>query len=256
MGAIEQAVMAGDAAARRKAETVEALLRGPKPAQNAFEVTVERLGSAIRVGLLTSGEQLPAERELADIMGVSRTTVREAIRVLTVQGSLVVRRGRSGGTFVSSRPLPKSVRELHERARQRGTSLREILDYRLVVEAGIAEMAAERASPAQRRELLELAAQMRPAESDFPRYRSLDVQMHFLIAQASASPRLSAVLAEIHADLSDLMSLVPYSREACAHSTTQHLQIVRAIANGRAEAARRSMREHVLATNSFLRGLL
>ncbi len=241
---------------RSKQASVAALLRGPGVAQNAFEVTVERLGSSIKMGLFTPAQQLPSERRLAEMMGVSRTTIREAIRVLTVQGILTVRRGRSGGTFVAGEIRPPSVQELHERVRRRGTTLREILDHRLVVEIGVAELAAERATPAQRREIAELVAHMKEAENDFGAYRRLDTAFHMLLAQATGAPRLSAVVADIHAELSDVMSIVPYSREACVHSTTQHRRIARAIINGQGSAARAAMREHVGATSSFLRGLL
>jgi GntR family transcriptional regulator, transcriptional repressor for pyruvate dehydrogenase complex len=243
-------------AEQSKQESVAALLRGPAMAQNAFEVTVERLGSSIKMGLFGPAQRLPSERRLAEMMGVSRTTIREAIRVLTVQGILTVRRGRSGGTFVAGEMRPPSVQELHERVRRRGTTLREILDHRLVVEVGVAELAAERATAAQRREIADLVVQMKQAEDDFAAYRRLDTAFHLLLGQATGAPRLAAVVADVHAELSDLMSIVPYSREACVHSTTQHRRIARAIVNGQPSAARSAMREHVGATASFLRGLL
>jgi len=237
-------------------ESAEALLRSPRSSANAFEVTVERLGSAIKMGFFGPGEQLPAERELCELMGVSRTTVREAIRVLTAQGTLEVHRGRSGGTFVSEQFTSPDVKELHQRVRQRGTSLLEILDHRLVIETGVAELAAERASPELRKRITQLARQMREDEDDFARYRTMDTQFHFLIAKACGVERLSAALAEIHAELSDLMAVVPHSRDACVHSTQQHERIAKAVAAGSPAKARTEMREHVLATTSFLKGLL
>ena len=237
-------------------ESAEALLRSPRSSANAFEVTVERLGSAIKMGFFGPGEQLPTERELCDLMGVSRTTVREAIRVLTVQGTLEVRRGRSGGTFVARELIRPSAKELHKQVRRRSSSLLEILDHRLVVETGIAELAAERARHEDSRRLVALATEMHDAEDDFSRYRTMDTQFHFMIAKTTGVGRLSNVLAEIHAELSDLMTMVPYSRDACSHSTLQHERIAKAIASGNAAKARKEMREHVLATASFLKGLL
>src|SRR5690349_24686333 len=67
---------------------------------NAFEITVARLAQAIKLGLVAEGERLPAERELAERLRVSRVTLREAIRALREAGYLESRRGRSGGTFV------------------------------------------------------------------------------------------------------------------------------------------------------------
>ena len=65
-----------------------------------FEETVERLGTAIRLGLLAPKTRLPAERDLAGELGISRSTLRQAITTLVQSGHLVSRRGRSGGTFV------------------------------------------------------------------------------------------------------------------------------------------------------------
>ncbi len=82
----------------------EALLRPVRPG-NAFEDTVGRLLQTIRLGVLQPGESLPPERELATRLGVSRDTVREAIKSLSDAGYLVSRRGRYGGTFLAE-PLP------------------------------------------------------------------------------------------------------------------------------------------------------
>ncbi len=237
-------------------QSAEALLRKPRSIANAFEVTVERLGTAIRMGLFAPGEQLPTERDLSELMGVSRSTVREAIRVLTIQGLLSVRRGRSGGTFVADKMRTPTVRELHKRVRQRNSTLMELLDHRFVIEPGIAALAAERASREDRSHITDIADQMGDAVDDFPRYRNLDTQFHFALARATGVRRITATLAEIHAELSDLMALVPLSREACLHANEQHARIARAIAATNRDKARREMSEHVLATSSFLKGLL
>src|SRR5947199_2335462 len=93
----------------------------PVPVRNAFEVTIERLAQSIRLGVLVDGDRLPPERELADTFGVSRVTLREAIKALRDAGLVESRRGRGGGTFVVSprtgrgrppglrRSLPQSV---------------------------------------------------------------------------------------------------------------------------------------------------
>ena len=68
---------------------------------NAFEQLVERLGRAIKLGLLAPGERLPPERRLAEQLELSRSTVREALRLLYDAGYLEARRGRRGGVFVA-----------------------------------------------------------------------------------------------------------------------------------------------------------
>src|SRR2546430_10476691 len=82
-------------------------LLGPVRAGNAFEETVERLLSVIKLGVIPPGDRFPAERELAGLLGVSRITLREAIRALQQAGYVESRRGRFGGTLVTyTRPAP------------------------------------------------------------------------------------------------------------------------------------------------------
>src|SRR5215210_8878242 len=99
----------------------------PVAPPTTFEQTVERLGTAIRLGLLAPGARLPPERELADELGISRSTLRQALTTLVQSGHLVSRRGRSGGTFVAEEPplaqaRPPSLDWEHARA---------VLDYRV-----------------------------------------------------------------------------------------------------------------------------
>src|SRR5271155_5493497 len=114
----------------------------PVRSQTAFEETVERLGTAIKLGLLAPGSQLPAERELCARMGIARSTLRQALTALTQSGHVFATRGRGGGTFVSDPQPPAnppSKRMLSEG--------REVCDQRLAVELGVAVLAAERAQP-------------------------------------------------------------------------------------------------------------
>ena len=87
------------------ATTAVAAVFEPVQAVTTFEETVERLGTAIRLGLLGPGAQLPPERDLADQLGISRSTLRQALTALTQSGHLVAVRGRGGGWFVAD-PLP------------------------------------------------------------------------------------------------------------------------------------------------------
>jgi GntR family transcriptional regulator, transcriptional repressor for pyruvate dehydrogenase complex len=236
--------------------SVEALLGGSRATANAFEGVVERLASAIKMGLYQPGQQLPIERDLAQIMGVSRSTLREAIRVLTVQGILVVKRGRGGGTFITENIVLPGLTELKRRLIADRTSIREILDHRLIIEVGLAGLAAERVTGEQKQELQTIVDRMHEAESDFGTYRPLDMELHLLIARATQSNRLISITADIHAELSDLMRLIPHSQIACIHSTEQHQQIVNSICKGRVTLVKKLMQEHVMGTNSLLSGLL
>src|SRR3712207_7867352 len=115
-----------------------------KPVQppTTFEETVERLGTAIRLGLLAPGAQLPPERDLAEQLRISRSTLRQALTTLVQSGHLVSVRGRAGGTFVAEAPpLAEDGGE-----EPLGEEARAVLDQRVAVETGVTVLAAERAA--------------------------------------------------------------------------------------------------------------
>ena len=109
---------------------------------NPFEETVERLLTAIKLGLIAQGERFPPERDLAAQLGIGRTNLREALRELQQAGYVSCRRGRYGGTFVTyTRPAPDQE-ELSRLAREDGDQLADALTFRLAVESGAAEILA------------------------------------------------------------------------------------------------------------------
>src|SRR5215212_7005807 len=140
-----------------------------------FEETVERLGTAIRLGLLAPGTRLPPERELAEQLGISRSTLRQALTTLVQSGHLKSLRGRSGGTFVSEAPPMSSG----------GGTLRpdwrEVLDQRVMVECGAAILASERGNEQVFGEMDALIVQM-DDYPDFDAYRRADVRWHIALA--------------------------------------------------------------------------
>ena len=142
---------------------------------NAFEETVERLLTVIKLGLIAPGDRFPAERELAAQLGISRLTLREAIRELAQAGYVESRRGRFGGTFITySRPAP-SVGELRRLALEYGDKLTDALTFRFAVETGAAEVLAQQlAATADERPASQAAPLRQPRRTRRPgRSRSL-----------------------------------------------------------------------------------
>ena len=121
--------------ARLPPEAVRALppLLGPVRTGNAFEETVERLLAVVKLGLVAPGDRFPAERELAATLGISRLTLREAIRELQRSGYVESRRGRFGGTFVTYRPPVPSQAEAARLARENAARLTDALTFRMAV---------------------------------------------------------------------------------------------------------------------------
>jgi GntR family transcriptional regulator, transcriptional repressor for pyruvate dehydrogenase complex len=223
------------------------------PVQTAttFEETVERLGTAIRLGLLPPGTRLPPERDLAEQLGIARSTLRQALTALTESGHLLAQRGRGGGTFVAEAPpMAESTRVELE-----GGHWREVLDYRVAVEVGAVALAAERAAPDDFARLRELVETMREV-GDFSVYRRADVFFHLAVAEASRSARLVAAMTEVQGQMGELFAHVAHPAPVLVRSNAQHAQLVRLLERRDAWAAAQLVREHLEGTERVLAGLL
>jgi DNA-binding FadR family transcriptional regulator len=231
-------------------EASEALLRPVRPG-NAFEDTVERLLQTIRLGVIRPGESLPPERELATRLGVSRDTVRDAIRSLAEAGYLVARRGRYGGTFLAEE-LPAHTDDTEGVTRE---AIDDSLRLREILEVGAARMAATRTLTASERvELWTRLSDVRAAKLDD--YRRLDSRLHLAIAEAAGCPSLVPLVAENRMRLNGLLDQIPLLSRNIAHSDEQHEAIVMAILAGDSEAAATAMRAHVAGSAALLHGFL
>jgi DNA-binding FadR family transcriptional regulator len=229
----------------------EALLRPMRPG-NAFEDTVARLLQTIRLGVLQPGESLPPERELAARLGVSRDTVREAIKSLSDAGYLVSRRGRYGGTFLADE-LPRHKSDAGGVTRE---EIDDALRLREILEVGAAHMAARRTLTAAEREGLWLRlTDVRDASPDDD-YRRLDSRLHLAIAEAAGSPSLVPLVADNRMRLNALLDQIPLLPRNIAHSDEQHEAIVLAILAGDADGAAEAMRAHVEGSAALLHGFL
>ncbi|SRR5216683_1492145 len=232
----------------------DAVLR-PVRLGNAFEETVERLLEGIKLGVHACGDRLPAERDLAGRLGVSRVTVREALRALAAAGYVETRRGRFGGTFVTYQPRPLRHGELTRAARGMGGLLADALTFRQVVETGAAEAAARAGlSRGQREKLTARLAEVEAA--GLAGYRQADSRLHLAIAEAAGSPLLTTSVVDVRVRLVDLLNAIPMLERNLVHSNAQHAGVVRAILAGDPDGARRAMAEHVEGTAALLRGFL
>ncbi len=232
----------------------DAVLR-PVRTGNAFEEAVERLLEGIKLGIYGCGDRLPVERELAGRLGVSRVTVRDALRELAAAGYVETRRGRFGGTFVTYQPDPLRSSELARTAQSMGALLTDALAFRRVVEIGAAESAARASLSRRQREHL-TAALAAVEAAPIRGYRQADSRLHLAIAGAAGSPLLTASVVDVRARLVDLLNAIPMLERNLAHSNAQHARIVRAILAGDPEGARLAMDEHVEGTAALLRGFL
>jgi DNA-binding FadR family transcriptional regulator len=237
------------ASAPERTPALEAVFQ-PVQAPTTFEETVERLGTAIRLGLLQPASQLPPERDLAERLRISRSTLRQAITTLVESGHLVSLRGRAGGTFVAERPpMGEDV------AAEVLDGAREVLDYRVAVETGAALLAAERARETDLERLVEMTERMDEA-AEFEDYRRADVRFHIGVAEATGSPRLVAAMTEVQGHMSTLISRIAHPSEVLRNSNDQHRRLIGHLRRHDAGGAVRVAREHTEGTEHILAGLL
>ncbi|MEO3754613.1 FCD domain-containing protein [Streptomyces sp. B6B3] len=250
---------AGGAAAERLAGVLR-----PVRAGNGFEEALEQILQVLRLGLVPTGGRLPAERELAERLGISRVTLREVLRVLQDEGLVESRRGRYGGTFVRGAPGGTERASVREDARPGaglGTglgppvSVEDTLRLREVLDVGAAGLcAADGAAGSGARRLRDALAAT--YEAPLAEYRRADTLLHLTLAELSGSPSLAAQYVAVRARLNDLLDRIPLLVRNLAHSQEQHAELVAAVLAGEPERARVAMREHCDGTAALLRGFL
>jgi GntR family transcriptional repressor for pyruvate dehydrogenase complex len=223
----------------------------PVRSQTAFEETLERLGTAIKLGLLEPGARLPPERDLCAQMAISRSTLRQALTALVQSGHLRAVRGRRGGTFVAEElpPAPAPSAELV-------AGWRDLCDTRLATELGVVVLACDRARPEALEPLGSLVAGMEGLLHDFPAYRQADVRFHIGLAEAAGSPPLVTAMTESQGAMSDLIAYIQHPAEVLSWSNAQHARLLEAIRGADAGLATRTMTEHLRGTEHVLAGLL
>jgi GntR family transcriptional regulator, transcriptional repressor for pyruvate dehydrogenase complex len=232
-------------------ETVLRAVRG----HHAFEGCVEQLATTIRLGIYPRGSTLPPERELAERLGVSRATLREAIAALRAAEFVNTTRGRGGGTVVSyraKRPSSRAARALVPRTEQ----LLDTLVFRRVVEPGACHIAAGRELSAAQRDFLVASHAEVAAASDPAAHRQADSRFHLALAAVTDSPLTVRAVASAQADLHDMLCAIPVLEVNIEHSGRQHRTILNAVLRGEPTTARRVMESHCDDTAALLRGLL
>jgi DNA-binding FadR family transcriptional regulator len=223
----------------------------PVRSQTAFEETVDRLGTAIKLGLLAPGSQLPAERELCARLGIARSTLRQALTALSQSGHVFATRGRGGGTFVAD-PQPPS----DPPSPQMLALWRETCDQRLAVELGVAVLAAERAGSEDLDALDEIAVTLERELEHFAAYRQADIRLHVGLAEATRSTSLVRGMTEVQGAMTDLIAYIAHPPQVLASSNAQHRRLLAAVRERDAMRAARVMTEHLHGTEHILAGLL
>jgi GntR family transcriptional repressor for pyruvate dehydrogenase complex len=234
----------------RSEESFGALLR-PVEMRTGGQLIAERLVTAIALGEFEPGQRLPAERELAATLEVSRTTVREALQRLHAGGYVVTRRGRDGGTFIQDVAVIGADEAVKRTLDPRWEELTELLDYRRLIESLIARTAAER------RDASDIAA-IRAAVERYTEAgsradaRIADHALHQAIARATHSERLADLSARIRREVGLGFDAEPYTPQMRQRALRQHPALADAVIAGNPARAAKQATSHFSLTEGAL----
>ncbi|CAD5273189.1 conserved hypothetical protein [Bosea sp. 62] len=222
--------------------------------QKSYEVLADKLRQTILDGSLEEGTHLPTERELVSQTGLSRGSVREALRKLEVEGLVKTKLGRLGGNIVSRPGNDSMAHFVTQFVRGRRLSLRTLQQTRETLEPGLARLAAEHRSADDIVRLRDLNAEMAQALGDRDRFAEINIAWHNAVATASRNDLLAAFLYSISYDVVVSTVSDEYDTSSLRQEVVKaHERIIAAIVAGDGDAAFRRMERHVKATRAKTR---
>jgi GntR family transcriptional repressor for pyruvate dehydrogenase complex len=209
-----------------------------------YEQIVEQIEQSVQKGDLKPGDQLPAERELAEQFGVSRTAVREAVKALREKGLVEAYPGK--GTFItngSSNPMRQSLDRMMRSAQVDATS--SLVEVREILEPEIAALAAVRATDENLNSLREAVAVMDAAKRDPDAYIEADLDFHLELAEAAANPLILSLIDSIIGVLREQRMRIFEVDGGPDRGQYHHKKILEAMEHQDAQGAREAMRAHL-----------
>jgi GntR family transcriptional repressor for pyruvate dehydrogenase complex len=204
---------------------------------------VDHVRSLVASGELKPGDRLPPERELARNLKISRSSLRAGIGFLAAMGVLKSRHG--AGTFIASGPPALDSSSLTVLGALHNFLPWQMFEARLVIEANVAALAAERATGEHIAELAEEVAEMYAAIDDPQEYLIHDVRFHRTIARAAGNPILGALMETISASLYDQRRFTVDHSADLKESAEMHREIYRAIRSHNPALAKHAMEQHL-----------
>jgi len=208
------------------------------------EQVVSQVRGMIARGELRPGDRLPAERELAKQLGISRPSLRSGLRALIGKGVLRSRHG--AGTFVADGPPTLDSESLSLLAVLHGFTFDNMFEARLVLEVSVAGLAAERATGDELATLAEELAAMYATIDDPQQYLIHDIRFHRAIAASSGNPILATLVEMVSAVMYDRRRATIGRAHDFKESLAMHQRVYRAIRARRPDEARAAMEEHIL----------
>jgi DNA-binding FadR family transcriptional regulator len=223
----------------------------------AYQDVVDQIQEAIMAGTLKAGNLLPAERELKERFGVSRGTLREALRVLEQKGLIEIRTGVSGGSMVREVNSDTLSDNLGLLIRNCAVSLNDLAEFREEMEGGVAALAAQRAGEgdvALLNDLLsEAEASLKKGRPGWDAFIRTDEQVHLALARMSGNLLFLTVLQSLYVNIHTYyVKYLPRNKALLQENLSDLSALVAAIAAHDAVMSRNVAQSHVRRFNSYM----
>lgn len=232
----------------------------PVRQSRTHELVLESIERMVLAGELKAGDRLPPERELASALGVSRSALREALRVMESIGVLVanVGRGPDAGARIVRDPDDALGRVLRLHLALGSYGLGDVLEARVVLERSSVEAAARSASAADLAEAEALLARMGEADTDPTVFNELDTRFHVLIARSSGNHLVSTLTSAVRESVRALILQAEMAAEdwgaSAARLNAEHAELLRLIRAGDGASAADLVERHIRAFHGALVG--
>ena len=221
------------------------------PSAGSTDHVVAHVRTLIERGALHPGDRLPAERDLATQIGVSRPTVRAGLHALAAMG--VVRSRHGSGTFIPDGPPVLAPEPLSFLAALHGFTRREMYETRRVLEVGAAGLAAEHATPEQLATMADEVSSLFALMDDPQAFLLHDVDFHRIVAASAGNPILAALIEMVSALFYEQRRKT--AERAAGRSlraaAEAHRRIYQAIRGRDVETARRAMHDHLVEASNY-----
>jgi GntR family transcriptional repressor for pyruvate dehydrogenase complex len=229
-----------------------------KATQNrVFQDVVRQIEDAILQGTLNPGDKLPPERELKEMFGAARGTLREALRILEQKGLLTIKTGVAGGAIVNALTTDQISESLDLLIRYQKVSLKDLAEFREGVEGMVAGLAAERATNKDidylEQLLKEAESYLEKGMSRWNEFIQVDNQLHLALAHIAGNPIYESVLKTVYQSINLYFGKFLPREEGLLQDNYHDLcEIVEAVRNRHASSASLLVQNHVYRFNRLM----
>jgi GntR family transcriptional regulator, transcriptional repressor for pyruvate dehydrogenase complex len=213
-----------------------------------FQDIVDQIQTSILNKTFEPGNKLPSERELKEMFNTSRSTLREALRVLEQKGLIEIKPGASGGAIVKQIDTDPITESLALLIKSGSISLEHLAEFRIKIEGSIVELAADRADD---NDIIIMKSLLKESEAfveknDWQGVLAIDKKMHTMLGKISRNPVFQFIQKTIHANIHNYYDeYLPMNKEVAEDNNNDFAIIIKAIENKDGQKASSQIRDHV-----------